>query len=181
MSTQVQIVKLDSVILSKEKQEALKKEFQKYADATNFAIKTILTKHITSATKAIEIIQDQFYEKFDPRPQYLRDVVKTARVRIGEHRKLARVLRSAQTRKPKFKEGRIILAPPLIKVDEKALIYEISRREFLPIPYDKRSRNREREILSALAAGKVQHERVRLTWRKEGFVEIDIRVPVGDE
>ncbi|MHA1770606.1 MAG: hypothetical protein ACTSYL_09510 [Candidatus Thorarchaeota archaeon] len=176
MSTCVEIVRLDSVILSREKQDALKREIEKYARAVNFVIRMILTKHLTSAAKTIEAIQDEFAKQFDPRPQYLEDVVKTARVRIGEHRKMARVIRTARGKRPKFKEGRIILSPPLVRVEEKALTIALSKQEILPIPYDKRSRNREADTLTAIMRGELKHGRVRITWRREGFVEIEIRI-----
>ncbi len=176
MATPVEIIRLDSVILSREKQDALKRELEKYANAVNYVIRMILTKHLASAAKTIESIQEEFEKQFDSRRQYLEDVVKTARVRIGEHQKMARVLRSVREKKPKFKEGRLILSAPLIRVGEKALILALDGDEEIPIPYDKRSRNRQAEKLSAITGGKIEYDRVRLTWRKEGFVEIDIRV-----
>ncbi|MCF2137069.1 MAG: hypothetical protein K9W43_07455 [Candidatus Thorarchaeota archaeon] len=179
MSTSVEIVRLNSVILSREKQDALQKEIERYAKAVNFVIRTILTKHLASAAKTIEAIRDEFAKQFDPRPQYLEDVVKTARVRIGEHRKMARVIRTAREKRPKFKEGRIILSPPLIRVGEKALTIALSKQEVLPIPYDKRSRNREIDTLTAIAKGELEHGRVRVTWRREGFVEIEIRILIS--
>ena len=177
MTVGVEILRLDSVILSREKQVVLKREFEKYAEATNFVIRTILQKHLTSAAKTIEEVEDEFVQRFDRRPEYLADVVKTARVKIGEHRKLARVLRSAREKKPKFKEGRLILSAPIVRVTEKALLLSLPDRNVLPIPFDKRSRNRSLDILRDLAAGNRQYDRIRLTWRREGFVEIDIRIP----
>ncbi len=181
MSAQVQIIRLDSVVLSREKQQALRRELQRYAEATDFVIRAILQRHITSAAKTIEAVREEFEKKFDRRPEYLADVVKTARVTIGEHRKMARVLISARKKRPRFKEGRLILSPPLVRVTERALLVALENGDYMPIPFDKRSRNKNLDILSDLAAGRRQHDRVRITWRSEGFVEIDIRVPESNQ
>ncbi|RLI07606.1 hypothetical protein DRO42_07840 [Candidatus Bathyarchaeota archaeon] len=181
MAVQVEIISLDSVVLSREKQLALKREIERYAEATDFVIRRILQEHITSAAKTIEAVQEEFAERFDRRPEYLADVVKTARVTIGQHRKMARVLQSARHKRPRFKEGRLILSPPLVRVTERALLLTTQDGSELPIPFDKRSRNKNLDVLSDLAAGRRQHDRVRLTWRREGFVEIDIRVLVDAE
>lgn len=170
------IIRLQSVPLTREKQFGLEAEFQNYHTAVNYVIRIILKKHITSKTQTIEAVQDEFKEKFDSRPQYIEDVVKTARVEIGRHRKLAKTIRSLRDKDPYFKPDRVIFSDPIVKISEKALLLYTKDGTEIPIPYDKHSRNQVLVELNALATGKKKYGRVRLTRRKEGYIEIDIRV-----
>jgi len=169
------ILRLTSVTVTREKQLSLQNEFDKYASATNFVIKSILQKHITKAQRTVELLEEEFSERFDSRPQYLTDVVKTARVEIGRHRKLARTIRTMRDKTPFFKPGRIILSHPLVSVSEKALILKTLEGEETPVPFDKHSRNRVVDDLAELAKDPSGYGRVRITWNKQGYVDIDIR------
>jgi hypothetical protein len=163
------------VALTREKQILLQDELEKYATSTNFIIKSILQKHITKAQRTIELLGDAFAERFDKRPEYLADVVKTARVEIGRHRKLARTIRTMRDKTPFFKPGRMILSYPLVIVNEKTLILQTAPKEEIPIPFDKHSRNQNIENLTAMAKNPTLFGRVRITWNKQGYVDIDIR------
>jgi hypothetical protein len=172
----IEILKLTSVPLSREKQYAIQDEFDTYASATNFVIKEILKKHLTNQTRTIEFLQDVIAENYDSRIQYIWDVVKTARVEIGRHRKLARTIRSMRDKTPFFKPGRMIFSHPIVSVDEGALILQTIKGESLPIPFDKHSRNQSLEILRFLTKNHKIYGRIRLTWDSLGnYVKIDIR------
>ncbi|UCE09896.1 MAG: hypothetical protein JSW61_13130 [Candidatus Thorarchaeota archaeon] len=153
----------------------LERLFEEYHAAVNFVIKEILTKHITTPSRTIEITQDEFYKRFDPRPEYLQDVVKTARVEIGRHRRMSKTVRSLRGKRPYFKPGQMILSNPIVSLGEKALVLISAKEEELPIPFDKRSRNRVIDILQKLSRDPKMYGRIRLTWRKAGYADIDIR------
>ncbi len=175
-----EVVKILSVPLTRDKQLALEKEFDRYASATNWVMKFMVTQHITKPERAIEALSESFGAEFDKRPSYLQDVVRTAKIEILEHRRLARTIRSMRDKKPFFKEGRMILSQPIVSVGKSALIFRLPDRTQMPIPYDKRSRNREADVLTHIVRGDSEqgnqrYDRVRLTWNKEGFVGIDIR------
>jgi hypothetical protein len=82
---------------------------------------------------------------------------------------------------PFFKPGRLILSQPIVKLDEKAVTLTLADNSILPIPFDKRSRNRLAEKIAAILRGVEEKEinrnygRIRITWNKEGFADIDIR------
>ncbi|MHA2379072.1 MAG: hypothetical protein ACXADO_01065 [Candidatus Thorarchaeota archaeon] len=173
-----EIIKLASVTLTREKQDKIDAEFERYASAANFVIKAILNEHIHSGRKALEHVQEEFVTRFDKREQYLRDVVKTALVKVRRHRRMAEMVRSMRNKAPVFKEGRMIFSQPIVKVQEKGLTLETSSRERIPVPFDKPSRNRVAPQLRALATGLKKQGRVRLTWNKEGYMTIDIRTDV---
>ncbi|MHA2359853.1 MAG: hypothetical protein ACXAB5_06245, partial [Candidatus Thorarchaeota archaeon] len=63
----VEILKLLSVTLTREKQDILDDEIQKYGTATNWTIKQILRQHLTGPLKAVEALRNDFFEKFDKR------------------------------------------------------------------------------------------------------------------
>ena len=182
------MLKLSSVILTREKQDSLQEEFTRYGNATNWVIRQILKKHLTKQTQIIESIQEEFSEQFDNRPPYLRDVIKSATSEITHHRKLAVTIRSMRDKTPYFKKGRAIFSQPIVKIGEKAIFLTLRDRTKLPIPYDKFSRNKNAETLVAILRGEgrktdasnpiplnKRYGRVRLTWNSEGFVNIDIR------
>ena len=73
------------------------------------------------------------------------------------------------------KQGTLIQSRPIIVVGASALILIRKDKSELPIPYDKRSRNRLQDRLAAIAKNRDLCGRVRLSMRDEGFVEIDIR------
>lgn len=177
----IEILKLLSVTLTREKQDVLDEEIQKYGTATNWTIKQILKQHLSSPTKTVEVLEDVFIEKFDKRIQYLEDVVKTARVEVSNHHKMAQNVRSMRDKSPFFKPGRLILSQPIIKLSERAVTISIPDGSVLAVPFDKRSRNRLAEKLEAiLRNGKPgvinrKYGRIRITWNKEGFADVDVR------
>ncbi|MFW9842400.1 MAG: hypothetical protein ACFFES_15990 [Candidatus Thorarchaeota archaeon] len=184
--TAVQILKLLSVTLTREKQDILEKELGKYGKATNWTIKQILKQHLTAPVKTMDVLRDSFTEQFDKRDQYFQDVVKTARVEISNHRKLAKTVRSMRDKTPFFKPGRMILSQPLLRLSEKAVTLSIPDGTKLAIPFDKRSRNRLIEKIQSILRGEKSGEinrkygRIRITWNKEGFADIDIRAIISD-
>ena len=177
----VEILKLLSVTLTRDKQDVLEEAIQKYGTATNWTIRQILRQHLTGPTRTVEALQATFFEKFDKRIQYLEDVVKTARVTISYHRNLSKTIRSMRDKTPFFKRGRIILSQPIIKLSERAVTLSIPDGSVLAIPFDKRSRNRLAEKIGAILRneklGKINRKygRIRITWNKEGFADIDVR------
>jgi hypothetical protein len=217
----VEIVKLQSVTLTREKQLALENDFRVYADATNYCIKNILRRAIATQTRAVDVLYDEVSEGFifkrksessNPTPlafgqrfrydliteyvkeptlnpesarlefahiyaqQYTTDTVRTARVVIGRHRKLARAVISLQDKIPFFRFGTIILSGILADVSERAVNVLTLSGEQVSIPFDKRSRNRESAILQKLANERTKYGRTRLILNKEGFLDIDLRV-----
>lgn len=178
---EVEILKLLSVTLTRDKQILLEEELQKYGAATNWTIKQILKRGLSSKSKTLETLQDDFAAKYDQRRKYLEDVVKTASVEITQHRKLANTVRSMRDKIPFFKPGRLILSQPLVRLDTKAVTLTLTDGSLLPIPFDKRSRNRLTDKILAILRGVKEGEinrnygRVRITWNKEGFADIDIR------
>jgi hypothetical protein len=171
----MKIIKLSSVTLTREKQDLIERELQKYADAVNWMIRTILKRHIATAQRTAELLQEEFSEKFDSRIDYIRDVIKTARVEIGRHRHLAKTVRTMRDKTPFFKSNRAILSNSIVSVSEKAVTVTTCDGIELHIPFDKRSRNRFATILQTLRRNPERLGRVRLTWKKEGYVDIDIR------
>lgn len=177
----VEILKLLSVTLTREKQDVLEEEIQKYGAATNWTIRQILKQHLTGPTKTVEKLQNIFFEKYDKRIQYMEDVVKTARVEISNHRKMTKTVRSMRDKPPFFKPGRLILSQPIIRLSEKAVTLSTSDDGRLAIPFDKRSRNRLAERIALILRNEKPGEinrrygRIRITWNREGFADIDIR------
>jgi len=177
----VEILKLLSVTLTRDKQILLEEELQKYGAATNWTIKQILKKSLSSRKKTLEVLRDDFASKYDKRINYLEDVVKTASVEITQHRKLAETVRSMRDKTPFFKPGRLMFSQPIVRLDEKAVTLTLSDGSLLPIPFDKRSRNRLSDKISAILRGAKEGEinrnygRIRITWNREGFADIDIR------
>lgn len=185
MST-VEILKLLSVTLTRDKQDVLMEELQRYGKAANWTIKQVLKQHLTSPTKAVEVLREPFVEQFDKREQYFQDVLKTARVEISNHRKMAKTVRSMRDKTPFFRPERMILSQPLIKLSEKAVTISIRDGSRLAVPFDKRSRNRLIEKIQSVLRGEKTGEinrkygRIRITWNKEGFADIDIRTKTSD-
>ncbi|MHA1965059.1 MAG: hypothetical protein ACXACG_13505 [Candidatus Thorarchaeota archaeon] len=177
----VEVLKLLSVTLTRDKQILLEEELQKYGAATNWTIKQILKQRLSSRAKTFEALQDDFVNKYDKRRRYLEDVVKTASVEITQHHKLAETVRSMRDRTPYFKPGRLIFSQPIVRLDEKAVTLTLTDGSLLPIPFDKRSRNRLAEKIAAIIRGSKEggvnknYDRIRITWNKEGFADIDIR------
>ncbi|MFX0045289.1 MAG: hypothetical protein ACFE8Z_05535 [Candidatus Hermodarchaeota archaeon] len=171
-----EIVKLASVTLTRDKQDRVEPEFERYASATNYVIRVILKEHLPSGNKTLEHVREGFLNRFDKREQYLRDVVKTAWVEVSRNRRLAEMVRSMRDKPPLFKEGRMILSHPIVRVQEKGLNLETQDRDRIPIPFDKPSRNRAASQLHELATGQKKQGRVRMTWNKEGYMNIDIRM-----
>ena len=170
------ILNLTSVPLTREKQFTIREEFDVYASATNFVIKEIYRRHLTNPIRTIEVLQDSFSKNYDSREQYIRDVVKTARVEIVRHRKMAVTIRSMRSKTPFFKPGRMMFSFPIVSVDEGALVLQTKTKEKLPIPFDKHSRNQAADILRYLAKDHNIYGRIRMMWDDLGsYVKIDIR------
>ena len=108
--------------------------------------------------------------------------MKTASVEIAQHRKLAETVRSMRDKTPFFKPGRLIFSQPIVRLSEKAITLTLPDESLLPIPFDKRSRNRLADKLTSILRGSKEgeinkkYDRVRITWNKEGFADIDIRI-----
>jgi hypothetical protein len=186
--TKAILLKLSSVPLTREKQIPVEEEFTRYGKATNWVIKTILKNHLTRKQQIIEAIQEEFFERFDNRPTYLNDVIRSAGAEISRHRKLAMTVRSMRDKDPFFKKGRAIFSQPIVKISERALTLMLADRTRIPIPYDKFSRNHNAERIAEIlkaepsgpdATGKIppnkRYGRIRLTWNTQGFVNIAIR------
>jgi predicted transposase len=173
-----EILKLTSVTLSREKQDKIDLEFERYSKAVNYVIRAILKNHISSGKKTFELLEEEISSRFDRRPQYVRDVVKTAWGEVREHRRLAQTVRSMRDKAPVFRAGRMIFSQPIVSVNEKGVNLQTVDKEKVPIPFDKRSRNRLIEDLESIARGKTTYARVRLTWNKEGYMDIDIRTEI---
>ena len=189
--TKAILLKLSSVALTREKQILVEEEFARYVKAVNWVIKALLKEKFTKQTQVVEAIQKEFSEKFDNRPAYLNDVVRSAGAEIARHRKLAVNVRSMRDKDPFFRKGRAIFSQPIVKISEKALTLMLADRTRVPIPYDKFSRNQNAEKIGAIlkaepvgpdATGKLpsnkRYGRIRLTWNTQGFVIIDIRTNI---
>jgi len=183
-----EILRLLSVTLTREKQLLLQEEFKRYATATNWVIKNILKSHLRGQAKTRSTIEEEFLREFDERPVYLDNVVTSARAEVARHAKLAMTVVSMRNKIPFFKSGRLILSQPIITIGDKAVTLRLPDRTELPIPYDKRSRNRLSSKIEEILGGEPKrldtsnimplnrrYERIRLTWHTEGFVDIDIR------
>ncbi|MFX0055093.1 MAG: hypothetical protein ACFFAX_09225 [Promethearchaeota archaeon] len=171
-----EILKLTSVTLSRDKQDKIDLEFDRYSKAVNYVIRAILKNHISSGRKTFEVLEGEISSQFDQRHQYVRDVVKTAWGEVREHRRLAQTVRSMRDKAPVFRAGRMIFSQPIVSVNEKGVHLQTANRENVPIPFDKRSRNRLIDDLESISRGKTVYGRVRLTWNKEGYMDIDIRI-----
>jgi hypothetical protein len=178
-STNVRLVTLLSVVLTKEKQKVAQREFERYASAVNFVIKAALAKHVTSSKRLVEAIEEEFLMRFDDRTEYMKDVVRTAAATIVRHRKMTRVIPARRDRAPYFRSGSIVLSPPLIAVNETGLVLMYSKSESMPVPFDKRSRNKEATLLQDIVHRRTSLGRTRLIWHKEGFLEFTFRVRSG--
>jgi hypothetical protein len=192
--SKVEILKLLSVTLTRDKQALLLEEFKRYTTATNWVIKAILKNHLRGPIKIKEAIEDEFAKEYDSRPVYLDNVIMSARAEIARHNKLALTIRSYRDKTPFFRSGRMILSQPIMNLRDKGVILKLPDRTEIAIPYDKRSRNRLAPRISAILRGEPRkpdasgtmplnkrYERIRLTWNSEGFVDIDVRaiIPEG--
>ncbi|MHA1948876.1 MAG: hypothetical protein ACXAAO_00595 [Candidatus Thorarchaeota archaeon] len=184
--SEFEILKLLSVTLTRDKQVKLVEELQRYGKATNWTIKQILKQRLNSQTKTMEVLQDSFSEQFDRRRHYLRDVVKTARVEVSDHRKMSENIRGMRDKTPFFRPWRLILSQPLIRLSESAVTLIALDGTKIAIPFDKRSRNRLVEKIKAILQGEKseginrKYDRIRITWNKEGFADIDVRVKLSN-
>lgn len=180
----IEIVKLLSVILTREKQMEVEEEIERYVTATNWTIKEILRRKLYKHEDMVGALREEFGERFNKSQQYLNDVVMTARGEIGRHRRLAKAVRSLQDKTPHLKLPRMILSQPLIGMNEKTLLLTLRNGTRLPIPFDKRSRNRSAEEIRLILKGSKEGEinknigRVRLTFNREGYLNIDIQADI---
>ena len=194
--TDIRTIKLQSVVLTREKQIILQEELNRYASATNWVIKMALKNHLSRPTRILEVVEEKFFEQFDRRPDYLTDVVKTAYSEMSRHRRLSRTIRSMRDKTPFFKRGRAIFSQPIVKVTDRAITLTLPDRTELPIPYDKYSRNKTTEEINSILMGErvkidsegkmpvnKRYDRIRLTWNSAGFLKIDIKanLPASDE
>ena len=162
---------IDSTETPNEKIEILHDKFGKRFEYS-------LIKEIIDAPEmSAEDIRNQFAIDFSN--QYVHDIVKTARVEIGEHRGMAKTIRSMRDEIPYFKPGRMILSGLLVGISEKACDLLTTSGKRVPIPYDKRSRNRVTDRLLEIKDKKGKsrkYGRVRFSWNREGYVDIDIKL-----
>ncbi len=131
-------------------------------------------KYIGQGTRAQGQTDSTFAEWYLRR--YFDDVLREARGEIIRHRKLARTVRSLRNKTPHFKSGRMILSPPIAALGESGCTILGTMGEEIPIPFDKRSRSQESKLLRSIAGGEQEYKRIRLTWRKEGYAEVDVRL-----
>ena len=137
----------------------------------------IVSKIIEDPTLEPNQARHAFAMKY--RDQFVRDIVKTARVEIGRHRELEKTIRSMRGEIPHFKPGKMMVSGFLVNLDEKGINLLTSSGKVLPLPFDKRSRNREVERLGKIKDEKKKkrkYGRIRFTWNKEGYANIDIRL-----
>lgn len=120
-------------------------------------------------------LRQEFAQRFAH--QYISDVVKTASVEITRHRKLAKMIVTKRGKIPHFKRGVMIVSGILVNIDARGATLLTLGGQELPIPFDKRSRNREVGVLEEIASGRRKIQRVRFTWNREGYLNIDIRLP----
>lgn len=183
------ILKLQSVVLTREKRILLQEDLDRYANATNWVIKAALKNHLLKPTKITETISEKFFNQFDKRPEYLADIVTTACSEIARHRRLSNTIRSMRDKTPFFKKGRAIYSQPIVKLSENGITIALWDRTQLPIPFDKFTRNKSADEISEILKGEVpkadgkmplnqRYERIRLTWIREGFLRIDIRANI---
>ena len=186
--TEAILIKLSSVALTREKQIHLQEEFSRYVQATNWVIKALIRNRLTKQQQIVEAIKDEFYKRFDSRPSYLKDVMRSAGAEISRHRKLAMTVRSMRDKTPYFRKGRAMFSQPIVKISEKALILKLADHTMIPMPYDKFSRNQNAAMIAAILADEPQgtgatgeilsnkrYHRIRLTWNSAGFVNIAIK------
>jgi len=131
-------------------------------------------KYVGQGTRAQGQTDSTFAEWYVRR--YFDDVLRGALGEISRHRRLARTVRSLRNKTPHFKSGRMILSPPIAAVGDSGCTILGTMGVEIPIPFDKRSRSQESTLLHSIAGGGQQYQRVRLTWRKEGYVEVDVRL-----
>jgi hypothetical protein len=190
----VEILRLLSVTLTRDKQTILLDEFRRYTIATNWVIKTILKNRLKGQNKIKDVIEEEFVKEYDNRSIYLDNVIKSARAEITRHNKLAMTIRSMRDKTPFFRNGRMILSQPIIKIGDKAVVLNLQDGTEVAIPYDKRSRNRLAAKIDTIlrgepritnAAGSMlfnkRYDRVRLTWNNEGFMSIDIKANLPED
>ncbi|MHA2359643.1 MAG: hypothetical protein ACXAB5_05185, partial [Candidatus Thorarchaeota archaeon] len=100
---------------------------------------------------------------------------------ISTHRNKSKIIRSMRDKTPFFKPNRIILSQPVIKLSKRAVTLSIADGSVLAIPFDKRSRNRLVEKIEAILKNEKpgvinrNYGRIRITWNKEGFADVDVR------
>jgi hypothetical protein len=190
----VEILRLLSVTLTRDKQTILLDEFRRYTIATNWVIKTILKNRLKGQNKIKDVIEEEFVKEYDNRSIYLDNVIKSARAEITRHNKLAMTIRSMRDKTPFFRNGRMILSQPIIKIGDKAVVLNLQDGTEVAIPYDKRSRNRLAAKIDTIlrgepritnAAGSMlfnkRYDRVRLIWNNEGFISIDIKANLPED
>jgi hypothetical protein len=190
----VEILRLLSVTLTRDKQTILLDEFRRYTIATNWVIKTILKNRLKGQNKIKDVIEEEFVKEYDNRSIYLDNVIKSARAEITRHNKLAMIIRSMRDKTPFFRNGRMILSQPIIKIGDKAVVLNLQDGTEVAIPYDKRSRNRLAAKIDTIlrgepritnAAGSMlfnkRYDRVRLIWNNEGFMSIDIKANLPED
>jgi hypothetical protein len=189
----VEILKLLSVTLTRDKQTLLLEEFKRYTAATNWVIKMVLKNHLRGLVRTREVIENEFTKEYDSRPVYLDNVIMSARAEITRHNKLALTIRSYRDKTPFFRSGRMILSQPIMTLGDKGVVLKLPDKTEIAIPYDKRSRNRLAPKIDAILRGEPRkpdisgtiplnkrYERIRLTWNNEGFVDIDIRASLPE-
>ncbi|MFW9909778.1 MAG: hypothetical protein ACFFEF_14500 [Candidatus Thorarchaeota archaeon] len=226
----VDILKLASVTLTREKQDIMTQELRRYFEATNFALKTIVKNHLTSRKRASELLLDDIVSKFvfvtqsgesrqaldfgrrfnfaivtkfarttteakeeagnlkmNPEEmreefatrfatQYVDDLIRTAFAEVARYRKLANIIVSMREKPPYFKYGTMIVSGMFVDIDDRGISLLTAQGNELSIPFDKRSRNKDADVLQQIVDNKQKYTRVRLKWNLEGFLNIDVRL-----
>ncbi len=134
---------------------------------------TIISRSIGKSDKKPAELRQEFAKKFAH--QYVSDVIKTASVEITRYRKLSKMIISMRNKIPHFKPGVMIVSGMLVNIDARGVTLLTLNGQDLPIPFDKRSRNREMDVLEEIASGRRKIQRVRFMRNKEGYLNIDIR------
>ena len=173
--TETEVVGLSTVPLTRQKQDIIDAELEKYARATNYIIAAIFGEPPSNKKKILQGLRNEFYERFDDRPDYFEDVLVTARLEIRRHKAQAKYLRNLRDKVPSFEEGELRFSAPIVEVGEKAIVLKTSDDE-VPLPFDKYSRNKNAQVLEQIRSGGKAFERVRFKWNKEGYFDVDIRM-----
>ncbi len=173
--TETEVVELSTVPLTRQKQDIVDAELEKYAGATNYLIVAIFGEPPRNQEEILEGLRNKFYGKFDVRPEYFQDVLTSARLEIRRHKAQAKYLRNLRDKVPSFEEGELRFSTPIVEVGKKAIIIKTSEEE-VPLPFDKYSRNKNAQVLEEIRTGKKKFERVRFKWNKEGYFDVDIRL-----
>ncbi len=181
------VLRLQTVVLTTVKQDQIKREIDRYTQATRYVIRRIRHRHLTptrwNEQYIISVIEEEFRRHFryddevskEYGRDYLRDVVRTAVIAIGRHRKRLAHSGTLRDDRPIYDGGQIILSPPILKVQENGVLLKTEKSEIL-IPFDSTSKQHTMQILPILCKRKDGIDRVRLIPVRDGSLLVDIRI-----